>query len=135
METYSSVVQIRNTPPGAYDYIEILGDPLVKRTRDIGRYVHPRLPVGERLLVVQSRSAPGSDEQEGAARIIDRLVRRGHVAKSAEIANSYSHRIRLNTMRAKDAKRLRSASSRLTVLASEDLAEAFVSRAKLQGRL
>lgn len=59
VQVCSVVLHLKSPALSFSGYVEIIGDSVLKRVRDVAPFVDPRLPPGEALITVQLRHDPG----------------------------------------------------------------------------
>jgi hypothetical protein len=123
MRTYSYVLLMSGSPALFGGYVEVIGDRLIKRARNVGGFVEPRLPDDRTLLVVQLRRPPdGIDDLPQAIRA--RLADLGLVAPEAEVVAAAADHVDLRTLPGASLDRIAAAHGRrVTVLRTVDLGD------------
>lgn len=113
-------------PPG-YSYVEILGDRLLKRVRDITAFALPLLPDGQFLLAAQLRDTnAGALSAPGVAEIITQLRKLQLLPADARIAEWDCAAYPLQTIGDRDLMELAARSAgRIVAVRTTDLADGF----------
>lgn len=117
----------------AFDYIEVFGDRVIKRVRDVGRFADPQPPAGEILLCVQTRTPPARRSAVGAE-ISGHLRRLDLLPPRFEVRAATTHLVQQRTIPDAQLRQLGlQAGGRIIVLPTTDLAEGYVSMMRNQG--
>lgn len=127
---WNAVLRVAGAGGPTFSYVEILGDPLLKRVRDIGAFARPRAPPGERLLVVQYRQDQGLDDEALGRLLAQRLARVRLLQRPGELLAVARTDAPLSTLTDATLQRIaHSGGGRIETLETSDLAEGFVSAA------
>lgn len=121
----SRLLRLRRAGTEPFGYVEVIGDPAVKRARDVSAFARPALAAGERLVCVQLRGACDGRETR------DALVRIGLLPDSAELLDWAASDIALATLTDRCLAALdRRCAPRLKVVRTTDFADGYVSGLK-----
>jgi hypothetical protein len=121
--TYSYVLRIAGAPPNFSGYVEVIGDRLLKRVRNVGGFARPAVPEGEALLTVQLRGAP-ADERSAGRSILTRLGDLGLIEPGAVLLDIAADFVELRTLPAASLARIEATHpGRVTVLRTVDLGD------------
>jgi hypothetical protein len=115
-----------------FNYVEVFGDPVIKRVRDVGRFADPRPPAGEILLCVQTRT-PLIEGGEAGPDILGHLCRLGLVPPRSGLRAAQAQLVRQRTIPDAQLRQLgQRTGGRIIVLPTTDLAEGYVSMVRNQ---
>lgn len=110
-------------------YVELIGDPSLKRVRDVGAFAVPALPEGEGLATIQLRGRDPEAARADAADVLSHLMRLRLVAQGARAIGIEWHIAYIATARAADLEHLSQAfGDLLEIIPSTDLAEELFNR-------
>lgn len=126
-ETCSVVLRVRCRRPPGYTYVEILGDALLKRVRDVTRFTQPAVPSGEALLCVQMRDAGRQYlEARSGEELARHLCSLGLLDPADEVVAWERADYRLQTIGNADLQRLsRKTAGRVIAVPTTDFADGF----------
>lgn len=95
--TYSYMLHVAGPPVRFEGYVEIIGDELIKRARNVTGFARPRPPPGEALLTVQLRRPPEEPERVGTA-ICRRMAKLDLLDPAAGLLGIAADRVDLVTL-------------------------------------
>ena len=102
----SIVMHITGHKATDFRYVEVIGDMLVQRVRDVGVFAHPRPSNGEHLICVQLRNAQRLSDKYLAKILTDRLVYLRLFLPGATAINIYTDDYILETATNRSLNRL-----------------------------
>ncbi|MDZ4371006.1 MAG: FAD-dependent oxidoreductase [Phenylobacterium sp.] len=124
---HSVVLHVVDHAPGAFGYVEVLGDPVIKRVRDVSLFAAPSVPAGQALICLQLREALPADGLTLAGECRDNLVRLGLLSAGATVIAAARHDYGFVTITDHALRHLRRLSGGLLdVLHSTDFADGYM---------
>lgn len=125
---WNAVLHIAGCGGPPLSYVEILGDPMLKRVRDIGEFARPAVAPGERLLVVQYRRDQSLDDRALGRRLAEGLAHVRLLERPGVLLAVARTDTPLSTLTDATLQRIaHRTGGRVETLETSDLAEGFVS--------
>lgn len=109
-------------------YVEVLGDALLKRVRNVTSFTRPAPPAGEAVISVQIRRAGDRTDEQLAEATLRRLIDLGLLPDGVRPLDFMRTDTRLDTMRDADLMELAARHARIEALRSTDLADGLMRR-------
>lgn len=127
---WNAVLRVAGAGGPLFSYVEILGDPMLKRVRDIGEFARPNVAPGERLLVVQYRQDQALDDRALGRLLSERLAQVRLLERPGDVLAVARTDAPLSTLTDSTLQRIAHRSrGQVETLETSDLAEGFVSAA------
>jgi hypothetical protein len=122
---HSLVMKAIDSEVGFDGYVEVIGDEILKRARNISRFTVPRPPAGTVMIVAQLRRPLDQlDDRELSAELLTRMRRLKLLGPRGVIAGIVRDEVTLNTLTKARATRIaRLYPSQVTVLRTVDLSD------------
>lgn len=123
---HSVVLHLANVTDPHFGYVEILADRTLKRVRDITAYASPQPAPSDRLLCVQRRHDPDTDEATLGATTLAALQRLNLITNATLVATA-RQTLKLATIPDTALHALTRQTPQIETLASTDLADGYIS--------
>jgi hypothetical protein len=125
---HTTVLYVRGEISFEGAYVEILGDQMLKRARDLSQIVRPSPRPGCRVICVQARRPPGVGAREIGENVLERLRRLDLAAADAVVLDAHQVDVAIRTLSDRSLRRLmRRSGGAIEGLRTTDFAEGFVS--------
>jgi hypothetical protein len=129
-ETLSLLLVVDQSQTSEFSYVEIIGDPRLRRIRDVSSFVTPAVSGNRRVFCIQLRES-GFDADEALnrqiARVTEKLVELGLLDRSAKILKAELDRIVYQTLSDRELDRLSARHQALASIRTTDFAEDMLS--------
>jgi hypothetical protein len=125
---WNALLRLEGAGGAPFSYVEILGDPVLKRVRDISGLARPQVGDGERLFIVQYRRDLALDDTSLGRQLAEQLTRVRLLTGPGCLLAVARTDAPLTTLTDATLTRIsRRAGGRIEALPTSDLADGFVS--------